>query len=185
VEVTADRLIALLAGLACTCAVAACGSTAATSSTTAPSTSTSGSTSTSSGPTSPSTTTAAATTGVQNLVVTTADKSALTAAFVADKNVPSQDIAGTDPGTVYYGYVPSTSTYWALASFLPTSSASQQTLVGLQDGGRTGIFTRRSGGPWTMISAGSEPFCPSRTAIPPAVRTVWGLVDSEACSTLG
>ena len=131
------------------------------------------------------TTTAAATASVQNLVATAADKAALTVAFVASKNVPTQDIAGTDPGTVYYAYVPSTKMYWALASFLPTPAASQQTLVGLQDGGRTGIFTRVPAGSWTWIFLGSFPFCPSRTAIPPAVRTVWGLSDPGACSTLG
>ena len=142
-------------------------------------------TSTSTGPTTSTTSSSTTASGVQNLVATAADKSALTAAFVTYKQVPGQDIAGTDPGTVYFAYVPSTGTYWALASFLPTSSASQQTLVGLQDGGRTGIFTRASGGSWTMVSVGSAPFCPSRTAIPEPVRAAWGLNDPAACATEG
>ena len=116
-------------------------------------------------------------------MATTADKTALTAAFVAYKKVPAQDIAGTEAGAVYYAYVPSTGTYWALASFLPSSTASQDTLVGLQDGGRTGIFTKPTGGSWTMIAMGFVPFCPTRTAIPPEVRTVWGLTDPGVCST--
>jgi hypothetical protein len=106
-------------------------------------------------------------------------------AFVAYKQVPPQDISGTDPGFVYYGYVPSTDTYWALVSFLPTSTASQQTLDGLLDGGRTGVFSKKSGGSWTMLSDASVPFCPSHTAIPAEILSVWGLVDPTVCSSIG
>src|SRR5215469_2121644 len=45
---------------------------------------------------------------VQNLVITTAEKGDLTAAFVAVKGIPLADIAGDGPtpGSVYYAYDP-------------------------------------------------------------------------------
>jgi len=121
-------------------------------------------------------------TTVENLVVTSADREALTAAFVYYKNVPAQQIAGTEPGTVYYAFVPSTGDYWALAQFLPSTTASLQTDVSLQDGGSMGIFTKPAGAGWEMVEAGVIPFCPTQTAIPPAVQALWGLRDVPACS---
>ena len=132
--------------------------------------------------TSETTTSSTSAPAVQNLVVTNTIRAALVAAFVSFKDVPAQQIAGTQPGTTYYAYVPSTGTYWALASFLPTSSASLQTDVSLQDGGSMGIFDEQSGKGWKMLAQGVEPFCPSRTAIPSSVLTVWGLSDVPACS---
>jgi hypothetical protein len=121
--------------------------------------------------------------GPKNLVATPTLKAELTQAFVAFKQVPAQDIAGTAPGSVYYALVPATGTSWALASFLPRSTASQQTLVGLQDGGGTGIFSMRPGAGWEMVALGSVPFCPAQTPIPPAVVALWGLRDPEGCTT--
>ncbi len=120
--------------------------------------------------------------GPVNVVATSADKAALTTAYAAYKQVDLSEIEGTSPGSVYLASVPSTGTYWALASFLPSATASQQTEVGMQDGGETGIFTRTGNGSWTMVSLGSEPFCPSKTAIPPAVVALWGLTDPPECS---
>ena len=175
----------LLGGLGVTILLAGCGSSSTASNTTSPSGSSLPAPTSSVATSSSTTSSSAGPTGPQNLVATAADKSALTAAFVTYKKVPAQDIAGTAPGTVYYAYVPSTGTYWALASFLPTSTASQQTEVGLQDGGGMGIFTKHAGGTWTMVATGSFPFCPSQTVIPSAVRTVWGLSDSGSCSAQG
>src|SRR5215467_16275946 len=65
-------------------------------------------------------------TGIQNLVISSAEKSQLTAAYVASKSISLSDLAGGGPeaGSVYYAYDPSTDTYWALASFAPSSTAS-------------------------------------------------------------
>jgi hypothetical protein len=104
------------------------------------------------------------------------------AAFVQFTHDPPSDIAGTEPGSVYYAYVPSTGTYWAFGRVLPSSTASQSTLVSLQDGGNIGIFDQRSGGSWTMLSAGGEPFCPTKSDLPTAVQALWGFTDSQACS---
>jgi hypothetical protein len=119
----------------------------------------------------------------ENRTVSATDKQALTAAFVAFTHLPAQDIAGTEPGSVYDAYLPSTGTYWALARFSPTPTASQQTLVSLQDGGNMGIFSRRASDmTWTMLTAGGVPFCPTKTPIPPTVRSLWGLSDPLGCS---
>ena len=181
----AHRFLALLTGIGVASALAACGSSTTSSTTTAPRVTTVPASSPAVSPTSTGAVTSTTSPGAQNLVATAADKTALTTAFVAYKQISSDEITGTDPGTVYYAFVPATHTYWALASFLPSSSASQQTLVGLQDGGRTGIFTRQPGGSWTVVATGSVPFCPSQTVIPATVRAVWGLTDPTACTMSG
>jgi hypothetical protein len=114
-------------------------------------------------------------------VATSADKAALTAAFVAGKQIPASDIAGTTQGSVYLAKIPATGTSWALATFEPSGTASQNTLVGLQDGGSTAIFTKSAGGTWTMVGLGSFPFCPSQTKIPTDVQQLWGLSDPQGC----
>ena len=119
----------------------------------------------------------------QNLPATAADKANLVAAYVAFAHDPPSDIAGTEPGSVYYAYVPATATYWAFSRFLPSPSASQRTLVSLQDGGNIGIFREPAGGSWTMLAEGGEPFCPTKSPIPPSVQALWGLTDPPACAS--
>ena len=118
-------------------------------------------------------------------MATAADKAALAAAFVAYDQIPAGDITGTQSGSVYLATVPSTGTTWALASFEPSTTAGQQTLVRLQDGGRTAIFSKKSGAGWVVLSNGAVPFCPSQTALPPAVVALWGLTDAEGCTAAG
>lgn len=178
----------IAAGLLAGGLLAACGTSSSTTTSTAhgDTTTSTSSTATSTGGSSAggaSTTTTGA--GPRNLAATLATKAALQSAFVAYKKVPASDIAGTQAGSVYYAYVPSTQTYWALASFTPSSTASQDTLVGMQDGGATGIFRRGTGGSWTMLTVGSFPFCPSQTPLPSDVRTLWGLSDPTGCSPQG
>jgi len=145
-----------------------------------------GTTTPSTSPTTPSSTQTTSSTAAgsspQNLPATAADKAALAAAFVAFTHDPASDIAGTEPGSVYYASMPITQTYWAVARFLPTRSASQHTLVSLQDGGNIGIFREQAEGGWVMLAAGGEPFCPTRSAIPTSVQVLWGLTDPSACS---
>ena len=117
----------------------------------------------------------------RDLPATEADKAALVAAFVAFTHDPASDIEGTEPGSVYYAYLPSTRAYWALARFLPSATASQNSLVSLQDGGNIGIFSRQAGGGWTMLSIGGEPFCPTKSVIPSSVQGLWGLTEPGTC----
>jgi hypothetical protein len=57
--------------------------------------------------------------GVQNLVITSAEKSELTAGFAAREGMSVSSVLGGGPlpGSVYYAYDPATGTYWALANF--------------------------------------------------------------------
>ena len=103
------------------------------------------------------------------------------AAFAAFTHDPPSDIAGTEPGSVYYAYLPTTATYWAFARFLPSPSASEHTLVSLQDGGNIGIFRKPAGDGWMMLTVGGEPFCPTKSAIPASVQALWGLTDPPDC----
>jgi hypothetical protein len=123
--------------------------------------------------------------GPQNLVATDADKADLLTAFVAYTNLPAIELAGTEPGSVFFAYLPSTNTYWAFARFLPTTSASQSTDVGLQDGANTGIFSQPAGGTWTMLAHASVPPCYSETVLPASVQALWGFTDSPGCSLPG
>ncbi|MGD0881307.1 MAG: hypothetical protein ABSB09_07055 [Acidimicrobiales bacterium] len=103
----------------------------------------------------------------------------LLATFAASKQMPVSYFTGPTAGTLYYAYLPSTGTYWALAHFGITPAAPIQTGVDMQDGGDVGVFRRQTGGEWTM-TVGGEPFpCPGQ--IPDAVMSVWGLTPSGAC----
>jgi hypothetical protein len=141
------------------------------------------------GSSSTTSTTAAATAAggaAQNLVATAQVKAALVATYVAHMHFPAADIAGTTPGSVYYGYLPSTQTYWAMATFDPTAAGQQayQIQVGMQDGGGTGIFNMASGAAsWTQIGQyDSDGDLPCASQLPAALIAVWGDVTSTATS---
>jgi hypothetical protein len=56
----------------------------------------------------------------QNVIATASDKGALVDAFLAFTHDPASEIAGTESGSVYYAYLPSTATYWAVSRFVPS-----------------------------------------------------------------
>jgi hypothetical protein len=157
------------------------------------STSTTGPTTTLSSPAGPTgslspTTTSPATTvpgngspAPQNIAPSSATEAELEATYAAYMHDPPQDIGGTEQGSVYEAYLPPSATYWALARFLPSDSASQQTIVSMQDGGNIGVFDKSASGAWTMLTKGTSPFCPSRTPLPAEVRALWGLSDPPQC----
>jgi len=130
------------------------------------------------------TTTGASTTttsgAAQNLPATDAIKSQITAVYVAHNNLPAAQVAGTAPGSVYYGFLPSTNTYWAIASFEPTSNSSTQTQVQMQDDGCCGIFSMVAGGSWTFVSGylGS----PCNGQIPASLMALWNLTSPGDCA---
>lgn len=139
-----------------------------------------GSTATTGGAGSGSSTTSPASGAPQNLVATAALKSALTAAFVAHSGLPANEVAGTAPNSVYYGYLPSTSTYWAVAGFVPTANASYNTQVAMQDEGCCGIFTMTAGGPWTYVAGYLGAPCTGQ--VPAALEQLWNLTPPGDCS---
>jgi hypothetical protein len=113
--------------------------------------------------------------GIQNLVITSAGKSDLTAAYVANKGISLSDISGggPTPGSVYYAYDPSTNTYWALADFQPSSTASQNVQVGFQDGGSYGMYQKAGSGSWQVQQPGFPPICGEAKFFPQAVLAAW------------
>lgn len=116
--------------------------------------------------------------GVQNLVISSAEKSELTAAYVAWRGISLADIAGAGPvsGSVYYAYEPATEIYWALADFEPSSTASLDVQVGFQDGGGTAMYQRAGAGPWQIGgNPGFPEFCGEVKFFPAAVLTAWSI----------
>lgn len=117
----------------------------------------------------------------QNLVATAALKSALTAAFVAHRGLPAAEVAGTAPNSVFYGFVPSTNTYWAIAGFVPSANASNNTQVAMQDEGCCGIFTSgTAGGPWMYVAGYLGSPCGGQ--ILAALEQLWNLTPPGDCS---
>jgi hypothetical protein len=137
----------------------------------------SGTTSTAAPVASTSTSTSTTAPGLQNLTVTDAVRAQLTAAYVAYKHIQISDLngGGPAPGTVYYAFDPSTQTYWAIASYMPSATASQDAMVGMQDGGSDGFFKLVPGGSW-QVALGSLPvYCSEKQFFPPAVVSLWSL----------
>ena len=161
-------------------ALAACASGSSSPTTTtapaAPTTTTAPATTTTTGA-APATTSTTSATAVQNLTVTPAVRAALTSTFVAYKDIPASYVSGTVPKSVYYAYDPTTGTSWALAQFTPSSTASQDALVGFQDGGSLGLYRMPSGGTWT-VQTGGDPFaCAEAKFFPATVMAAWHLAQ--------
>jgi len=119
-------------------------------------------------------------TAIQNLIISSAEKSQLTAAYVASKRISISDLAGGGPtaGSVYYAYDPSTEIYWALASFTPSSTASLTVQVGFQDGGSYGMYKKAGSGAWQLQQPGFPEICGEVKFFPQAVLTTWGISTS-------
>lgn len=128
----------------------------------------------------PSAATSTAPSGVRNLTVSSAERSKLTASFVAFKGISPADVLGTAPlpGSVYYAYVPATDTYWALAEFRPSSTASLQVQVSFQDGGNYGMFRKVGSGAWQAQTPGWPPVCDEAQYFPTSVLRTWALPTS-------
>jgi hypothetical protein len=102
-------------------------------------------------------------------------RSELAAAYVAFRRISRSDVAGFVPGGVYYAYDHATSTYWALASFVPSRTAPMKVLVSFQDGGDTGLFIKAGPGGW-QVQRGAEPvYCVEVKFFPRAVLKAWAL----------
>ena len=84
------------------------------------------------------------------IAVTTPVASALTAAYASYRHIPASSVAGVRPGTLRTSYDAATRTHWATAGFFPSSTAGATALLGFQDSGSTGVFTRHGSAPWRM-----------------------------------
>jgi hypothetical protein len=84
-------------------------------------------------------------------------------------------------GSLHTGYDASTQSYWGIASFLPSASASGPVAVTFQDGGGVGIFRSSNGISWTMTQVGGQPF-PCSGDLPATLEAAWGLTNSPYCA---
>jgi hypothetical protein len=101
------------------------------------------------------------------------------AAWVAGVRLEPGDVAGVSPGTAYYGYMPSTGTYWAVAMFDPTEAwerkarASPGSSVALQFQDGPWVFSHKRGQGWRYVGATGGEVCPPK--VPAAMLAAWGL----------
>jgi Protein of unknown function (DUF4232) len=139
-----------------------------------------GTTASSSTTTSTSATTTLPPAGAENLFISAGTIAELVATFDAYEHFAPSDVAGTSPGSIYYGYVPATRTYWARAEFLPSATAPLAVDVAMQDGGRDVIFARAPGQPWRAIFAVGEPFCTGllHDPVPKSILSIWQLCQA-------
>jgi len=100
----------------------------------------------------------------------------LTQAFEAGRPLPSSAIGGIRPGTLHTGTADGTE--WAIASFIPSASASVQVAAGFQDGGGTGVF-RIQNGSWRLIGT---TLYGCGEGLPAALKQAWGLADPAGCT---
>ena len=115
----------------------------------------------------------------RTLVLPSAVREQLIARWVSRTAAEREDVAGTSPGLTYYGFVPSTGTYWAVATFVPTpvwvrkAKAAPDSPAGLafQDG--PWVFSRQEGRAWRYVGDSGAMICPPN---PPAqMIDVWGI----------
>jgi hypothetical protein len=101
------------------------------------------------------------------------------AAWVAGAGLERGDVAGVSPGTAYYGYMPSTGTYWAIAMFDPTEAwerkarASPGSGVALQFQDGPWVFSHKRGQGWRYLGHTGGAVCPPK--VPAAMLAAWGL----------
>ena len=139
--------------------------------------------------TTPASTTTQSPPAVENLVADATVRQDLLTAFSTFRSdgtntpgfaaIPQGAVGSIQSGSLYYAFIPSSSTYWAMASFDPTAAASQTSAsVGFQDGGSTAVFARTQAETWTVKYVG---WC--LTGLPAAVAAVWGVkAPSAFCS---
>ena len=119
----------------------------------------------------------------QNLPVSTTVRNQLTATWVRAQHISFADVAGTRPGSLYYGSLRSTNTSWAVADFTPSAEAihapgSDGPLVQFQDG--PWVFSQPADGSWKLVTdSGGMGLCPQE--VPQPLAEVWHLPDPAAC----
>jgi hypothetical protein len=129
----------------------------------------------------PSATTTAG--AVRNLVVTSAERSELTAVFVAQKGIPLSEVngGGPMPGSVYYAYDPAADTYWAAANFAPVKGLPLSAVEAFEGSGDIGMFRKVGTGSWQMQTVASGLECLAPRFFPKAVLIAWSLPTTPNC----
>jgi hypothetical protein len=124
-------------------------------------------------------------TGIQNLIITSAEKAELAAAFVATAypNTPAADLGYPVevPGTTYYAFDPATDTWWAMATFEPTAPYTIQSAY--TDGSTVVTFKEVGASGWQAGMAGTPLVCGEINRFPAAVLQTWGLPTASPLCT--
>jgi hypothetical protein len=115
---------------------------------------------------------------VKNLIVSPVVRSELLVAYAAFRKIPTSDMRGL-PDSVYYAYQPATGTYWAKATYEPTSGDSLTVQVGFQDGGSDAFYKKTGSGPWEVTIGGEPEVCEELRFFPRQVLAAWALPISE------
>ncbi|MFZ0216017.1 MAG: PKD domain-containing protein, partial [Candidatus Dormiibacterota bacterium] len=127
-------------------------------------------------------TASAAGTTASTLMPAASDPPALTAAYAGARGLPTSAVGAIRTGSLRLASEAG-GAQWAMAAFVPSSSATSGQRLGFQDGGSTGIFERTAGASWHLVGLGGEPFpCPGR--LPAAVQSAWGLATPPGCNTV-
>jgi hypothetical protein len=99
---------------------------------------------------------------------------------VLDRPTLSNGSAATAASAaVYYAYDPATDTYWALAEFEPSATASFNVQVNFQDGGGIGMFRKAVSGDWQAQLGSVPPWCAESQFFPLPVLAAWSMPTSK------
>jgi hypothetical protein len=122
-----------------------------------------------------------------NLPMTEAVRANLVAAFAAARDLDARFVAGTVPGSVYYGYDPGTGAYWALADFSASNAARVEherlqgtpndPYVAFQDGPM--VLSQTTGTAWRLVTDTGGLVC--TPPVPAPLLALWGVGGGGAC----
>jgi hypothetical protein len=115
-----------------------------------------------------------------NLRVTPAVREQLIATWAAAQGLARKYVAGTAPGSVYYGHLTSTNTDWAVSGFTPTAAVTSSTGnlgAAFQDG--PWVFSKPAAGPWKLVTDSGGVLCPRE--VPAPLAKVWSLPTPRGC----
>jgi len=119
----------------------------------------------------------------ENIVATTQMKTAMIAAFARFDGIPVSDIdaSETESRPFHVAYMPSSHTYWAVATMAPATSDPLHILVTFQDGADDLVLASQSTLQWAIVARIGEPACLVFRGIPPQVESLWGLASNPEC----
>lgn len=118
--------------------------------------------------------------GDQAVSPSTADRTALTQAYAAGRDVGPSAVAGIRSGSLHEA-TDASGNDWAIAMFSPSSSANAAEQRDFQGGGDAALFTRAAGSGWKLADVLGQPYLCS-TDIPAAALSAWNLSRPASCS---
>jgi len=114
------------------------------------------------------------------LPLSAAQQHRLLGLYAGYRHLPAADVARTALRSAQ-GAAAASGTDWAVATYVPAQAAPLSVRAGFQDGADRALFTRAPGKAWKVAALGGQPLgCD--TAIPAAVRRLWGFGTCPAAS---